>query len=65
MVKKTISLSSPAGNVFNIIGYIVEHCLEDQSKRDEVIKHFIDLGSYDKIIEAVKAEYGDFIEIVD
>lgn len=65
MVKKTISLSSPAGNVFNIIGYIVEHCLDDPSKRDEVIKHFIDLGDYDKIIKAVEDEYGDYIEIVD
>lgn len=63
--KKTISLSGPGGNVFNIIAYIVDHCLEDQSKRDEVIKHFIDLGDYDKIIKAVEAEYGDYVEFID
>lgn len=65
MTKRTISISSPSGNVFNIIGYIVDHCLADQSKRDEVIKHFIDLGDYDKIIKAVEDEYGEFVEFTE
>lgn len=65
MAKRTISLSSPSGNVFNIIAYVVDHCLEDKSKREEVIKHFIDMGDYDKIIKAVEAEYGDYIEFTE
>lgn len=63
--KKTISLSGPGGNVFDIIAYIVDHCLDDPSKRDEVIKHFIDMGDYEKILRAVEAEYGDYVEFVD
>ena len=65
MAKRTISLSSPSCNVFDIIAYVADHCLTDKSMREEVIKHFIDMGEYDKIIEAVKTEYGDFIEFTE
>lgn len=65
MTKETISLSGPQGNVFAIIGYVVDNCLKDQSKRKETIKHFIDMGNYNKIVAAVKEEYGEFIEFVE
>ncbi|AND74977.1 hypothetical protein pf16_54 [Pseudomonas phage pf16] len=66
--KKVIDLSSPEGNVFWVLEYVVttlQGHARESLEHARAIQRYVNLGSYDAILAEIEREHGDEVEFIN